>query len=185
MKMRVGLRCANPIYEGYETSAPGWGQSLHQQQMNKYLSLIISVVLVGCALRNMDKPAPGSYELWKKDGVSKINIQIDMLECGYPNPIGYFEPSIPDGGLNAFAMAGRCLKSMGYEYVGTAGISCDSRNFAGLQACQGDEPAWAPDHQRRLNSPFCREYPKADACKPPGSATPTDAELKVLELTKE
>ena len=61
---------------------------------------------------------------------------------------------------------------MGYEYVGTAGISCDSRNFAGLQGLSGDDLSGNRDHQRRLNSPFCREYPKADARKPPGSTTP-------------
>ena len=134
--------------------------------MNKCIHFVAPFFLIGCGLRNVDKPAPSSYELWKKDGMSIVEVQIDMLECGYPNPMGYFESTFEDGGVNAFAMAGRCLKRIGYRYVGNSGVSCDSSHFASLPACQNDKPIWEPDYHRRLNSPFCKESPKAYACQP-------------------
>lgn len=93
--------------------------------MNKCIHFVAPFFLIGCGLRNVDKPAPSSYELWKKDGMSIVEVQIDMLECGYPNPMGYFESTFEDGGVNAFAMAGRCLKRIDR----LAGIPVDGDDF--------------------------------------------------------
>lgn len=143
----------------------------------KINSLIASVFLLsGCTVASFDKPSRYDFETWGKENSSVVEIQIAMLECGYDSI--YWNGSMQ---LIEITMAHLCMKNSGFvsrsddDY-----FSCNNKKLLNHPRCALDSVTPSRSLHRRLNSPFCKESPKAYACQPPGSPIPTDAELEML-----
>ncbi|MDD3354003.1 hypothetical protein [Zoogloea sp.] len=137
---------------------------------------LFSIVLSGCSLRGLDKPSRYDFELWEKPGASKVEVQSALLECGYHS----FTWS-PSMNLREVVLANLCLERSGFIHSdGPSRLSCQKHPFPVPELCSTDAVIPTRSVERRLNSPVCQNYPKAYACQPPGTPTPTDAELEKL-----
>ncbi|WP_154215207.1 hypothetical protein [Xanthomonas oryzae] len=130
------------------------------------LTILFSVfIFSGCADFVPFQPNPDEYEMWSAAGASQLDVMKALLECGYPTPFG-----IADRNLNLFpsnndvSLMGLCMQRSGFVYKDKSYDFC--RSFRGLPACQPDAIIPHRELSRRINSPFCKKYTKADACAP-------------------
>lgn len=128
-----------------------------------YTSLLfIYLFFTGCGISNIDKPLPYEYESWHKNGVSKLDVFKALLECDFGNPFGGLTE-----GRNNIVLNYRCMEKIGYKYTGDCGKQiCEDKKWSNLPACS---LPWSeiPDRSvaKRLNSPYCKQYPEAEACQ--------------------
>lgn len=138
--------------------------------LKKSMALLATVLVTGCgiggySISNIDKPGPELYEQWNKKGVSVLEVKEAMLECGYPNVFsGSLGGGFPDKVLNIYALAEQCMRNHGFVYSGRFGTTCEYKPTQYLPACQLNAVIPTRSVERRLNSPFCKKYPQADAC---------------------
>lgn len=128
-------------------------------------------------LSGIDKPSRYDFETWKKEGTAITETQIAMLECGYHSI--YWNGSMEFAEITT---AHLCMKQIGF--VSTSAddyFSCRNKKLRDHPSCALDALIPAPSVELRLNSPICKEYPKAYACQPPGTPIPTDADLENLK----
>lgn len=107
------------------------------------------------------KPPPPAFDRWQKPNVTKLEIKIALLECGYPTPSG-----ISAGNSNdEIARWNRCMKNSGFskdEYF------CDGLHNP-PPSCQPDAIIPTRNVERRLNSAYCKGYGKnTPECLPLG-----------------
>ncbi|QIE21270.1 hypothetical protein [Xanthomonas oryzae] len=132
---------------------------------NKIFVACIAFIISGCSDLVLFQPNPNEYEMWSAAGASQIDVEKAMLECGYPTPF-----SIANKELNLFpssnevALMGRCMEKSGFVYADKNDNAC--KGFRGIPACQPDAIIPRRELSRRINSPFCKKYTKADACAP-------------------
>ena len=142
----------------------------------KVISLISILFFSGCVITGIDKPSSYDYELWWKNGASTVEVQMAMLECGYHSI--YWNGSMQ---LIEITMAHLCMKNSGFVSRSDSDyFSCNNKKLSNHPRCALESVIPSRSLHRRLNSPFCKESPKAYACQSPGSPIPTDAELEML-----
>lgn len=106
------------------------------------------------------------YEDWTKPGASEDEVKRALLECGYSGPFGGELPT----DQNSRALSNRCMNKNGFINTGYLEVS------HGKTVCE-DHPEipachlpldQIPDRSvaKRLNSPFCKEFPQATVCQP-------------------
>lgn len=97
-----------------------------------------------------------------------LDVEKHMLECGYPTPFGEYA----DGKVKVNVDVGdvilmhRCMHKLGYRYDDGASRDYDicRKGRASEPECQRNITIPAPSAQKRLNSPYCKEYPQVEAC---------------------
>ena len=134
--------------------------------------------IAGCASADARKrfsAPPTASEIWslKAGRVSELEIERSLLECGIPAPnargleaIRFFGGIAPEDLLELHACVDLCMQRSGFELRPGFTPLCKERPT--LRACQPENAHLIPtrDPERRMNSVFCKAYPKADACQP-------------------
>ncbi|MEA9565128.1 MULTISPECIES: hypothetical protein [unclassified Xanthomonas] len=134
--------------------------------MRFFISIQLAFVLSGCIPVVVDSPPSDDYETWKKAGSNSLDIWKVMLECGYASPFrprekfsgGYrTEEEVTDSML--------CIQSMGYvkSVDGKVSPVCDGFR-KNLLPCRDGFKVRKPSVSVRLNSGYCKSYPKSIAC---------------------
>jgi hypothetical protein len=122
--------------------------------------LCLSVSVTSCISKEAFQPPPDEYTLWKKASTSVIETKKALMECGYPTPSG-IDRSVTG---NEIALATRCMEHAGFVEISALGTYC--KLFPKLSACQVNAVIPERNVQRRLESRFSKQYPKADVCQP-------------------
>ncbi|MBB3832663.1 hypothetical protein FHR55_000829 [Xanthomonas arboricola] len=133
-----------------------------------FILFIFIFILAGCIPMASRSPPPDDYETWKKAGSNDLDVWKTMLECGYASPFrprekfadGYrTEEQVTDSML--------CIQKMGYvKYVnGKVSLVCDGFRGA-LLPCKYGFKVREPGVETRINSGYCKRYPKSIACSP-------------------
>jgi hypothetical protein len=127
-----------------------------------YLMFLISVsCLSSCISQEAFQPPPPSYTYWTRLSDSVEDVKRAMLECGYPTP---FSADVSITTDEEVAKMQRCMEKSGFIHKGNFGTFC--QQYTALQACQFNAVIPERSVQRRLESRFCKKYPKADVCQP-------------------
>jgi hypothetical protein len=138
---------------------------MNESRMKKLFPVAAILLLSGCFGFVPFQPNSYQYERWSKSGASELEVRIAMLECGYPSPFG-----VNDRGLgvissaNDIALMIKCKKNNGFFYDDKTYNFCDG--FRELPACQPGAFVPKRESSTRINSPFCKKYVNADACRP-------------------
>ncbi|MDV2450635.1 hypothetical protein [Xanthomonas hortorum] len=134
--------------------------------MRAFILLNLIFILVGCIPLADRSPPPDDYETWKKAGSNNLAVWKVMLECGYASP---FRPreKFADGYRTEEQVTESmlCIQNMGYvKYVnGKVSLVCDGFR-RGLLPCEYGFKVREPSVEVRINSGYCRKYPKSIAC---------------------
>lgn len=126
---------------------------------SKILLLIATLALPGCIL-NVDRPNPEEYESWiaPKNG---DQVEIVMLECGYPDLKGTLSPTF---GFTELVAAGQCMRSNGYKPI-EKGKDQLCKWYPDLTSCSNNpKPIFHRSKENRMNSDLCKKYPKSIFC---------------------
>lgn len=123
---------------------------------------LLFFLLTGCVDERAFHPPLPDYKLWRKFGMTELDIKKIRLECG--------AVSAQDGGgwqtLNETALVHMCIANAGFERIDFKGRISDTpydkwcRNWPDLLACQPGVEIPTPSVERRLNSEYC--YIKRD-----------------------
>lgn len=137
-----------------------------------YVCLIFTLLgLNGCT--NMDRVAPMSWTYYLSDGVSEDQIRPALLECGHNVPGDFREFSKPGGSgfllpmmsFNDLMLVVKCMQNAGFT-DSKFGDTCKHPNAKTLSACKPDAAIPTRSVENRLNSPYCKAYPKTRLCQP-------------------
>lgn len=136
--------------------------------MRFFIIFQLAFFLSGCIPVVTGSPPPDDYETWKKAGSSSLDIWKVMLECGYASP---FRPREKFAGGDRtdeeVADSMLCIQSMGYVKNLDGKLSPVCEGFRkDLIACRNGFKVRKPSVSVRLNSGYCRSYPKSIACLP-------------------
>lgn len=132
--------------------------------MKRFLIIVsISISLTGCFTQVRQKYA---YESWRKPGVSDDEVKRAIMECGYPGPFGGESPM----DQNSLALSNRCMIKNGFiqtVYLELTHGKTFCEKHPEIPACHLPLDQ-IPDRDvaKRLNSPFCKEFPQATVCQP-------------------
>jgi len=113
-------------------------------------------------------PNPFAYEEWSKAGHDKISTWKVMLECNYASPFSEADSSIPEGGRtnNETALMLKCMEGQGFNQYPENPSTSFCRTFNEVPACRPGAVIPGPDVGVRLNSGYCKKYPRSEACVP-------------------
>jgi hypothetical protein len=133
--------------------------------MKKSISVVGVVAFIGvmtmaaCVEKSFSKrPPPYEFQVWKKPGASEDDIKIALLECGKETP---FSNGAQD--INDVVIGTRCMMKNGYS---GGYFPCDGPSGKSIPACQlPDSEIPNRDVSKRLNSKFCKQFPKAQVCQ--------------------
>lgn len=119
------------------------------------------------------QPPLDEEERWHKEGATSTEITRALLECGVQQPRAPLPLSarnnLPSFTPNDGALAAHCMEASGFksDYEGSwHGYCAGWHNVSQYPACASDAPAPQRNVRKRLNSEFCRVYPRADVCIP-------------------
>ena len=124
----------------------------------RFFFMMLVFFISGCISPEAFQPPPSTYEQWKKKGSSINDVKTVMLECGYPDWGATGESP------GSVAEMERCMENSGFVYSSRFGTFCKQQ--PNLSACQLNAVIPERSVQRRLESRFCKKYPKADVCQP-------------------
>jgi hypothetical protein len=148
--------------------------------MNRFLILLCVMALGACgqySIRNIDKPAPKSYEGWLKPDGSSLPIneaRRALLECGAPSPeitsfvyekaMGLYDED--DKLRDSFEITG-CMEKAGFKRRWTSQKKDCSLypRYAQFPACQPNATFRTRSVERRLNSWYCKLETDRDYCR--------------------
>ena len=148
--------------------------------MNRFLILLCLTALAACgqySIRNIDKPAPRSYEGWLRSDGSPLPIHEArrlLLECGAPSPdvtsfvyqkaLGLYE--LDDQLRHSFEVTG-CMEKAGFkDRWASLKNSCSLySHYAQFPTCQPDAVFHTPSVERRLNSWYCKLKTDREYCR--------------------
>lgn len=146
--------------------------------MNRVIVLTL-LALSGCgeySIRNIDKPAPESYESWVKPGTTQLDVKKALLECGDPHPATnsfIYEKAFGitdfDEEMKHYLMTKACMERAGYAHRWRSlAQSCADSNFPKRKTYPACQPgAVIPERsiERRLNSWHCKLKTDRDYCR--------------------
>jgi hypothetical protein len=141
--------------------------------MKHLLIAATALLLAACgsySIRNIDKPAPRSFEGWidkKGEKVDVLEAQRALLECGAPSinmtAIVYekalgIEVSDSDARISHGFEVTACMEKAGFQRRwATQRESCKwYKHYSNFPACQPNATFADPSVERRLNSWHCR-----------------------------
>ena len=131
--------------------------------------IVVLILTTACSTRGF-KPPPYFYELWQKTGSSELETTKKLLECGasslYGNPSVSLYMQMNDVQESDLRLQARCMNNLGYVYTSDRGDICSRVGEKLKPACAPDAIIPTPSAERRLNSPFCKVYTKAEVCQP-------------------
>ncbi|EJF78441.1 Uncharacterised protein [Candidatus Bartonella washoeensis] len=135
------------------------------KQILKLLSLLILLNITGCDIENIDKPAPAYLSMWEKPGADFTEVGKALLECGMPTP--YDEDSENRKvSINAKATIYACMIQAGFRYKDKWGGWCYTFKEENLPICRPGAVIPQRSVEKRLNSPFCKQYKNSRKCQP-------------------
>lgn len=145
--------------------------------MSYRIICLFILTLSGC-IWNIDKPPPPWWSGYSVNGASEAVIRAALLECGSNIPGETIEFYAPDGngfllprpGLNAITLVQRCMQNAGFPHDQ---IICT--RWKELPACQADAVIPKRSIENRINSLYCKTYPKAALCQPDYDPSKDDA----------
>jgi hypothetical protein len=147
--------------------------NISRRNKMKYVAIFMMVFLIGCdckrsaCISNIDKPAPDPYAAWERQGESNLDVMKAYLECGGTHPLNNseFAKKVPYN-FNGETLAEICLEHSGYNRVvySERKPTCSKAYNKKYPACQPDAVIPVRSVERRLNSEFCKHYPKNPAC---------------------
>lgn len=144
--------------------------------------LVLSCAWLAGCVWNIDKPPPDGWTYYAGNGATQREIEIAYLECGFPVP-GDFRDfprellvkiGFDDVGKQYAALAAQhyCMKNSGFP-TGKSYEPCLPKKLATGELVYPHYPACQPGAvipvrsiENRLNSPYCKLYPKARLCQP-------------------
>lgn len=121
-----------------------------------------------CGIRKAFQPLPYNYEEYKKHNSSEIEVKKALLECGMEDPLGILKP---DPGMSRkeviemLAGAELCMFNDGFVLAANhPGPLC--KRISNIEICKPENAHLIPkrDVKRRLESLYCKKFPKAQAC---------------------
>lgn len=147
--------------------------------MNSRLLILISLLTTACTPFGGFKPPPPYWQSFSAPKTSPVAVITALMECGYYHypefpgvPIaGQYTPS-PKGN---FAATQLCMQNSGFKIKGGSVCKTWAKNDS---ECQSDAIIPTRSIERRLNSSFCKTYPKHYLCQvvviepPPEPAKP-------------
>lgn len=141
--------------------------------MKRALMTIPSLVaFAGCLGYQPFQPPPDEQERWKKVGATNTEIVKTLLECGNRQPRAALpygvRKELPPFDPNDGASERHCMEADGYvtDSDNSWRGFCRGWEDENLPACASNAPIPKRSVSTRLNSVFCRTYPRADACSP-------------------
>lgn len=128
-------------------------------------SLLVAILLLGgCSTERWFQPSPPEYKVWRKEGMTELDVRKKFLECGATFPDGDSHVQT----INESAMITMCVESAGFDrvdyYTGRPNPLGWCRNWPDLPACQPGAEIPAPSVERRLNSHYCKMRTSFDFC---------------------
>jgi hypothetical protein len=124
---------------------------------------LVALSLTGC-FRQVRQPY--MYEDYTKPGASENEVKRALLECGFFSPFGGMGPE----DINLLVLCSRCMNKNGFIDAGYLKLThgktyCEKHPE--IPACHLPLDQ-IPDRDvaKRLNSPFCKEFPQATVCQP-------------------
>jgi hypothetical protein len=142
--------------------------------MKFILAIIVMLIgLCGCIPFGGFKSPPDAFDEWSKPQTSVLEVSKALLECGMVNihsyPL-YIKGEPVKQARNENLLAERCMVNAGFIYNGDFGV-CTYKPDQLQPACQPDAIIPSRSVERRLNSPYCKQYPHTFACQPPEQGT--------------
>lgn len=156
--------------------------------MIQRLIILIALFVSGCTFKPFQPPTM-TYEDWLDDKHSEFEVKKALLECGYPSPFAdypsryhyntkeFYEKSKETFTDNTYIENYKCMLKAGFVNTRKQSFYCNDSD--GLPCvkdpkCPQTPPACdlplsqIPDRsiKKRLESDFCKKYPKADVCQP-------------------
>jgi|SRR5690606_17001393 len=132
------------------------------------LFFILSLFLAACSSVDLFQPPPYEYQRWRRVGSSEDDVIRALLECGVTTPRGRIRGRDEDVAMSPGegALAARCMEGDGFKSdYDDSWVGYCRRWKQEIPACREDAPVRKRDTERRLNSIYCNEYPKARACQ--------------------
>lgn len=145
------------------------------------LPVLLCAGLAGCVW-NIDKPPPDGWTYYAGNGATQREIEKAYLECGFPVP-GDFRDfprellkiiGFDEIGKQYAALAAQhyCMKNSGFP-TGNSYEPCLPRKlttgelvYPRYPVCQPGAVIPVRSVENRLNSPYCKLYPKVRLCQP-------------------
>ena len=153
-----------------------------------FSSIFLCGILVGCP-GPLNNPAAWANS-FARNGATVSEVRVALLECGANVPGDEMEYRTPDGKIfpPAFkeyesVLIGKCMKNSGFSYnddrVCAGGVDISGKLVI-PPACKSDGEKLIPTRsiENRLNSLYCKSYPKTDICQP--GYDPSKAALNTL-----
>lgn len=151
--------------------------------MNRFCCFFLLLGLGGC-ISNIDRVAPMSWTYYLGNDASEIEIRMALLECGSNVPGDFREFHNPEGkgfltraqNLNDIFLIEKCMQNAGFSYSDEGRETCV--RWKDLPACKPD--AFIPKRsvENRLNSLYCKIYPKTKICQPEYSPSAGQADMQ-------
>lgn len=135
--------------------------------MKKFVALMLSLLAVaifGCSMQ-WNPPTPYLYEAFSKPGASETEAEKVLLECGFSN-IFYSNDIKSD----SFIVAGLCMERNDFSYKAFGAIGwCRYINILSHNNSCNNNRTDIPIRsvERRLKSPYCKQYPRSPPCAAP------------------
>ena len=127
------------------------------------LMFFIVIFVQGCIDTRAFEPPLPDYKLWRKNGMTELDIKRIRLECGASSAHGYRA----EEALNDTALVYMCMLGAGFiavDFKGREKPNTLCRNWPDLPACQPGAEIPTPSVERRLNSRYCRIRTSFQAC---------------------
>ncbi len=141
------------------------------------LSICLCFGLIACTPFGGFKPPPKWWTYFKGNGASEEEIRIALLECGSDVPGEFFDfPKLPKRFLRDYTRGettaiNQCMINSGFPFNGTpvCATLIDTRTGLPVPPFPACMPGWVPIQrsvENRLNSAYCKAYPKVRLCQP-------------------
>jgi hypothetical protein len=141
--------------------------------------------LIACTPFGGFRPPPRWWTYFSGDGASETEVRAALLECGsnIPGSSGegdkFLMPDwkyFPETAFNQTVLVTECMRNSGFPYIGRSLKSMCAGGGADMYgniSPPEDIPACKPDAvipirsiENRLNSLYCKTYPKTRVCQP-------------------
>jgi hypothetical protein len=135
-----------------------------------YFFIFIFFGLIGCT--NMDRVAPMSWTYYSGSGVSEVEIRLALLECGSNVPGDEREFYKPGGNgfqfpamHSDYMLVVKCMQNAGFSNSEFKN-ACNHPTAKNRPACKPNAVIPKRSVENRINSPYCKTYPKVRLCQP-------------------
>lgn len=130
--------------------------------------MVFTIILIAGCGPAFFKPPPYNYEHYHKPGTTETDTMKALLECGHTDPLGDLRLNTDETyqeKTERAAFAEICMINDGFILIHRRSLC---KSIPTLKACNPENAHLIPtrDINRRLNSPYCKAYPKARACQP-------------------